>query len=109
MKALTASVDKIVETLQEGHAQLSKAFEETNEILKQVFEKQNHCKRDRDCLYQDLNKLFDVYQNMNPQPQGHVLDKPYHQEDIKPYAFLENEARFPSQYQDGENMSYSEK
>ncbi|MBW0584732.1 hypothetical protein O181_124447 [Austropuccinia psidii MF-1] len=30
MKKLTASMDKIVKTLQEGHAQLSKAFEETN-------------------------------------------------------------------------------
>ncbi|MBW0490933.1 hypothetical protein O181_030648 [Austropuccinia psidii MF-1] len=46
---------------------------------------------------------------MKPQPQGHVLDNPYHQEDIKPDAFLENKARSPSQYQDGEEMSYSEK
>ncbi|MBW0489422.1 hypothetical protein O181_029137 [Austropuccinia psidii MF-1] len=46
---------------------------------------------------------------MMPQPQGHVLDNPYHQEDIKPDAFLENKARYPFQYQDGENMSYSEK
>ncbi|MBW0539685.1 hypothetical protein O181_079400 [Austropuccinia psidii MF-1] len=30
MKKLTASMDKIVKTLQEGHAQLSKDFEETN-------------------------------------------------------------------------------
>ncbi|MBW0507944.1 hypothetical protein O181_047659 [Austropuccinia psidii MF-1] len=30
MKSLTASMDKIVETLQEGHAQLRKASEETN-------------------------------------------------------------------------------
>ncbi|MBW0552024.1 hypothetical protein O181_091739 [Austropuccinia psidii MF-1] len=30
MKELTASMDKIVKTLQEGHAQLSKASEETN-------------------------------------------------------------------------------
>ncbi|MBW0536445.1 hypothetical protein O181_076160 [Austropuccinia psidii MF-1] len=46
---------------------------------------------------------------MKPQPQGHVLDNPYHQEEIKPYALLENKTMFPSQYQDGENMSYSEK
>ncbi|MBW0561573.1 hypothetical protein O181_101288 [Austropuccinia psidii MF-1] len=46
---------------------------------------------------------------MKLQPQGHVLDDPSHQEDIKPYSFLENKARSPSQYQDGENMSYSEK
>ncbi|MBW0475759.1 hypothetical protein O181_015474 [Austropuccinia psidii MF-1] len=46
---------------------------------------------------------------MNTQPQGHVMDNPYHQEDIKPDSFLENKARSPSQYQDGEKMSYSEK
>ncbi|MBW0471466.1 hypothetical protein O181_011181 [Austropuccinia psidii MF-1] len=46
---------------------------------------------------------------MKPQPQGHALDYPYHQEDIKPDALLGNEARSPSQYQDGDNMSYSEK
>ncbi|MBW0470556.1 hypothetical protein O181_010271 [Austropuccinia psidii MF-1] len=37
------------------------------------------------------------------------MDKPYHQEDIKPDTFLVNKARSPSQYQDGDNMSYSEK
>ncbi|MBW0569832.1 hypothetical protein O181_109547 [Austropuccinia psidii MF-1] len=46
---------------------------------------------------------------MKPQPQGHVMDNPYHQEVIKPDALLENKAGSPSQYQDGENMSYSEK
>ncbi|MBW0480590.1 hypothetical protein O181_020305 [Austropuccinia psidii MF-1] len=46
---------------------------------------------------------------MKPQPQSHVLDNPYHQEDIKPDALLENKARSPSQYQDGDKMSYSEK
>ncbi|MBW0548410.1 hypothetical protein O181_088125 [Austropuccinia psidii MF-1] len=46
---------------------------------------------------------------MKPQPQGLVMDNPYHQEEIKPDALLENKARSPSQYQDGENMSYSEK
>ncbi|MBW0478537.1 hypothetical protein O181_018252 [Austropuccinia psidii MF-1] len=46
---------------------------------------------------------------MKPQPQGHFLDNPYHQEDMKPDALLENKARSPSQYQDGDNMSYSEK
>ncbi|MBW0467471.1 hypothetical protein O181_007186 [Austropuccinia psidii MF-1] len=45
---------------------------------------------------------------MNPQPQDHVLDNVYHQEDIKPNSLLENKARSPSQYQDGDNMSYSE-
>ncbi|MBW0523195.1 hypothetical protein O181_062910 [Austropuccinia psidii MF-1] len=46
---------------------------------------------------------------MKPQPQGHVMDDPYHQDDIKPDAMLMNKARSPSQYQNGENMSYSEK
>ncbi|MBW0565744.1 hypothetical protein O181_105459 [Austropuccinia psidii MF-1] len=46
---------------------------------------------------------------MKPQPQGHVMDNPYHQEDIKPDAMLVNKARSPSQYQDGNNMSHSEK
>ncbi|MBW0512775.1 hypothetical protein O181_052490 [Austropuccinia psidii MF-1] len=46
---------------------------------------------------------------MKPQPQGHVLDNPYHQEDIKQDAIFVNKERSPSQYQDGDNMSYSEK
>ncbi|MBW0472098.1 hypothetical protein O181_011813 [Austropuccinia psidii MF-1] len=46
---------------------------------------------------------------MKPQPQGHVMDNPYHQEDIKADAMLVNKARSPSQYQDGDYMSYSEK
>ncbi|MBW0538765.1 hypothetical protein O181_078480 [Austropuccinia psidii MF-1] len=45
---------------------------------------------------------------MKPQPQGHVMDNPYNQ-DTKLDAILENNARSPSQYQDGENMSYPEK
>ncbi|MBW0487727.1 hypothetical protein O181_027442 [Austropuccinia psidii MF-1] len=46
---------------------------------------------------------------MKPQPQSHVMNNPYHQEDMKPDTFLENKASSPDQYQDGENMSYSEK
>ncbi|MBW0483284.1 hypothetical protein O181_022999 [Austropuccinia psidii MF-1] len=46
---------------------------------------------------------------MKPQPQGHIFDDPYHQEDIKTDSLLGNKARSPSQYQDGDNMSYSEK
>ncbi|MBW0480113.1 hypothetical protein O181_019828 [Austropuccinia psidii MF-1] len=102
-------MDKIAKPLPEGHAQLRKASEETNKRLNQVFEEQHHCKRARDCLDQDSNKLFNVYQNMKPHLQGHVLDNPYHQKDIKPYALLENKARSSSQYQDGDNMLYSEK
>ncbi|MBW0547269.1 hypothetical protein O181_086984 [Austropuccinia psidii MF-1] len=88
MKRLTASMEKTVKALQKGHSQLRKASEEAYKRLKQVFEEQHHCKRERDCLYQDRNKLFNVYQNMKPQQQGHVLDTPYHQGDIKADAFL---------------------
>ncbi|MBW0485066.1 hypothetical protein O181_024781 [Austropuccinia psidii MF-1] len=109
MKILTACMVKIVKTLQEGHSHLSKAFEETNKSLNQVFEEQHHSKIDRECLDQDINKLFNFYHNMNPQPHCPVMDNSYHQEDIKLNAFLENKAKSPSEYQDGENMSYSEK
>ncbi|MBW0587495.1 hypothetical protein O181_127210 [Austropuccinia psidii MF-1] len=109
MKTLTALMDKIVKALQEGHAKLSKASEETNKRLNLLFEEQHHSKRDRDCLYQYINKLFNVYHNMKPQPQGHVMDNPYHQEDIKPDAALVNKAISPYQYQYVDNMSYSEK
>ncbi|MBW0506841.1 hypothetical protein O181_046556 [Austropuccinia psidii MF-1] len=37
------------------------------------------------------------------------MDNPYHQYDIKPDAMLMNKERSPTQYQDGDNMSYSEK
>ncbi|MBW0525470.1 hypothetical protein O181_065185 [Austropuccinia psidii MF-1] len=102
-------MDKIVKTLQEGHAQLSKASEETNRRLNLVFEEQHHSKRGRDCLDQDINKLLNVYHNMKNQPQGHVMDNSYYEDDIKPDAMLVNKARSPSQYQDGDNMSYTEK
>ncbi|MBW0509886.1 hypothetical protein O181_049601 [Austropuccinia psidii MF-1] len=46
---------------------------------------------------------------MKPQPQVYFLDSPYHQEDIKPDLFLENKAKSPFQYQDGDKMSYHEK
>ncbi|MBW0496863.1 hypothetical protein O181_036578 [Austropuccinia psidii MF-1] len=99
----------ILKPLQEGHLQLRKAYEETNKRLNQVFEEKHHCKRDRDCLEQDLHKLLNVYQIMKPQPQGNVLDDPYHKEEIKTEALLDNKTRSPSQSQDGDNMSYSEK
>ncbi|MBW0585599.1 hypothetical protein O181_125314 [Austropuccinia psidii MF-1] len=109
IKRLTGSMDKIVQTLQEGHAKLSKASEETNKILNIVFEEQYHSRTDRDCLDQDINKFFNVYHNIKPQPQGHDKDNPYHPDDIKPDCMLVNKARSPSQYQDGDNMSSSEK
>ncbi|MBW0515868.1 hypothetical protein O181_055583 [Austropuccinia psidii MF-1] len=40
--------------------------------------------------------------------QGHSLNHPY-QEDIKTDVFLDNKPRSLSQYQDGDNMTYSEK
>ncbi|MBW0545743.1 hypothetical protein O181_085458 [Austropuccinia psidii MF-1] len=82
MKKLTASMEKIVKTLQEGHSQSIKASEKTNKRLNLVFQERNHRRRDRDCLDEDINKLFNVYHNMKPQPQGHVMDNPYHQDDI---------------------------
>ncbi|MBW0499309.1 hypothetical protein O181_039024 [Austropuccinia psidii MF-1] len=108
MKPSTASMDKIFKTLQKGHPQLSKDSEETNRRLNLVFEEQHHSKRERDFLDQDINKLFNVYHNMKPQPQGHVMDNPYYQDDIKPDVMLVNKERSPSQYQDGDDMSYAE-
>ncbi|MBW0553531.1 hypothetical protein O181_093246 [Austropuccinia psidii MF-1] len=66
MKKLTASMDKVSKNLEEGHAQLSKASEETKKRLNLVFEEEHHSKRDRDCLDQEINKLFNVYHNMKP-------------------------------------------
>ncbi|MBW0560656.1 hypothetical protein O181_100371 [Austropuccinia psidii MF-1] len=109
MKILTAFMYKIVKNLQEGHAQLSKASEETNKRLNLVFEEQHQSKRDRDCLDQDIHKLVNVYHSMERQPQGQVMDNPYHQDEIKPDAMLINKARSPSQYQYRDNMSNSEK
>ncbi|MBW0472991.1 hypothetical protein O181_012706 [Austropuccinia psidii MF-1] len=45
---------------------------------------------------------------MKPQSQGHDLDDPY-QEEIKPDVLVDNKPRFQSQYQDVDNMTYSEK
>ncbi|MBW0552608.1 hypothetical protein O181_092323 [Austropuccinia psidii MF-1] len=109
IEELPASMDKIVKPLQEGHAQLSKASEETNKRLNIFFEEQHHSRRGRDCLYQDINKLFNVYHNMKPQTQGHAMDNQYHPDDIKPDAMFGNKARSPSQYHDGDITLYSEK
>ncbi|MBW0554952.1 hypothetical protein O181_094667 [Austropuccinia psidii MF-1] len=109
MKKLPASMNKIVKSLQERHAQLSKAFEETNKRLNLVSEEQHQSKRDRDCLDQDIKNLFNVSHNIKPQPQGHVKDNPYHPDEIKLDSMLVKKARSLSQYKDGDNMSYSEK
>ncbi|MBW0574613.1 hypothetical protein O181_114328 [Austropuccinia psidii MF-1] len=95
-----------IKGIQESCAQSSKASGETKKRLNQVFEEHHHCKRDRDCLDEDINKFFNVYQKMKPQPQGNYLNEPYNQEDIKPNSLLVNKERLPSQYQDGDNMSY---
>ncbi|MBW0551952.1 hypothetical protein O181_091667 [Austropuccinia psidii MF-1] len=104
MRQIQASLEQIVKILQEGYAQLSKASEETNKRLNTVFEEKHHSKRDGDCLDQDIKKLFNVYRNLKPQPQGQVMENPY-----QPDGMLMNKARSPSQYQDGDGMSYSEK
>ncbi|MBW0477228.1 hypothetical protein O181_016943 [Austropuccinia psidii MF-1] len=109
MKELSASMDKIGKTLQGGHAQLSKASEETSRTLNIVFEERHHRQRDRDCLDQDIKKLFNVYHSLKAQPLGHLMDNLYHQDVLKPYSMFMNKARSPSHYQDGDNISYSEK
>ncbi|MBW0544316.1 hypothetical protein O181_084031 [Austropuccinia psidii MF-1] len=58
IKTLTASMDKIFKTLQEGHAQLRQASEETNKRLSLVFEEQHHSKRKRNFLDKDIRKIF---------------------------------------------------
>ncbi|MBW0492399.1 hypothetical protein O181_032114 [Austropuccinia psidii MF-1] len=45
---------------------------------------------------------------MKPHPQGHALDN-LCQEEIKPDFLLGNKPRSPSQYQDRDHMTYSEK
>ncbi|MBW0574097.1 hypothetical protein O181_113812 [Austropuccinia psidii MF-1] len=45
---------------------------------------------------------------MKPQPQGNDLDNSY-QEDIKPDVLMDDKSTSPSQYQYGDNMTYSEK
>ncbi|MBW0483688.1 hypothetical protein O181_023403 [Austropuccinia psidii MF-1] len=58
---------------------------------------------------QEVQPILPLGRTWSNFPEGHVLDTPYHQEDIKPDALLENKERSPSQYQDGYNMSYPEK
>ncbi|MBW0467169.1 hypothetical protein O181_006884 [Austropuccinia psidii MF-1] len=105
LQELTTLQEAKIKEIQEICAKLRKASEEKNKRLNQVSEEKYHCKRERDCLDQEIGKLFNVYQNMKPQPQSHALDNTY-QEDIKPDFFLDNKPRSPSQYQDGDNMTY---
>ncbi|MBW0539819.1 hypothetical protein O181_079534 [Austropuccinia psidii MF-1] len=106
---LTTLQEETVKAIQESCAKLRKSSEESNKRLNQVFEEQYHCKREWEFLDQDINKLFNVFQNIKPQPKANVLDNTYHQEDIKPDSFLENKPRSPSQYQYGYRMTSSEK
>ncbi|MBW0586239.1 hypothetical protein O181_125954 [Austropuccinia psidii MF-1] len=96
---------KIINNVQEYYTRLSEASEETKRRPNQVLEERNHLKRDREYLYQDLEKNFNVFQNIKPQRQGNVLDNEYHLEDIKPDSLLKNKPRSPSQYQDGYNIT----
>ncbi|MBW0532635.1 hypothetical protein O181_072350 [Austropuccinia psidii MF-1] len=108
MKGFKTLHEATIKAIQESCSKLCKASEETSKRLNQVFEKQYHGKRDRDCLDQDIKKLFDVCQNMKPKPQGHAWDNTY-QEDIKPDVLFDNKQISPSQQQDGDNMISSEK
>ncbi|MBW0554994.1 hypothetical protein O181_094709 [Austropuccinia psidii MF-1] len=94
-------------SIQESCDKLSKASEETNKRINQVSQEQFHCQRDRYSLDQDMKKLLKVCQNMKPQQQGHALYNPY-QEDIKPNVLLDSIPTSLSQYQDQDNMNYSE-
>ncbi|MBW0575005.1 hypothetical protein O181_114720 [Austropuccinia psidii MF-1] len=107
-KELTTLHEATIKAIQESRAKLCKGSEETNKILNQVFEQKYPGNRERDFLDQEIKKLFNVYQNMKPQPQGHLLDNPY-QEDLKQDLLLDNKPGSPSQYQDGDNMTYFEK
>ncbi|MBW0580794.1 hypothetical protein O181_120509 [Austropuccinia psidii MF-1] len=107
LKKLITLHEATIKAIQESCAKSSKASEETNKILNQVFEEQYHCKRDRDFLDQDINRFFNIFQKMKPKPQGHALDNSY-QEDIKPDVLLDNMPTYSSHYQDGYNMTYSE-
>ncbi|MBW0500624.1 hypothetical protein O181_040339 [Austropuccinia psidii MF-1] len=47
---------------------------------------------------------------MKPQSQSHVfVNNPHLKEEIKPDSLIESKHRSPSQYQDGDSMTYSEK
>ncbi|MBW0526098.1 hypothetical protein O181_065813 [Austropuccinia psidii MF-1] len=77
----TGSQHKVVKTVEEGYDELRKTLEETNKRLNQLSEEKIHCKREREYLDMKINKLFNFCQNINPKPQGNILDNPYHQED----------------------------
>ncbi|MBW0514426.1 hypothetical protein O181_054141 [Austropuccinia psidii MF-1] len=94
-RKLTTLHGATVKAMQQSCAQLYKASEQTNKRLNQVLEEHYHCKRDRDYLDQDINKLFNIFQNMKPQPQGHSLYNPY-QEYIQQDFFFDNKPKYSS-------------
>ncbi|MBW0524818.1 hypothetical protein O181_064533 [Austropuccinia psidii MF-1] len=101
---------KTTHTLQEDYTELYKASEDHRRRLNQVLEEQNHFKRGREYLNQDIDRLFNFCQKMKPQTKGHVSgNTPYHQEHIKPNSLLEKKPRSQSKYQDGDKITYSEK
>ena len=53
---------KTIHTLQEDYIELYKASEDSKRRLNQVLEEQNHCKRDREYLDQDIDKSFNFCQ-----------------------------------------------
>ncbi|MBW0543514.1 hypothetical protein O181_083229 [Austropuccinia psidii MF-1] len=110
LQEIYTSQTKTLHTLQEDYTELCKASEDTKSKVNQVLEEQNHCKSDREYLDQDIDKSFNYCQRIKPQTQRNVSgNTPYHQEDIKPDALLENKPRSSSQYQDGDQMTCSEK
>ncbi|MBW0587177.1 hypothetical protein O181_126892 [Austropuccinia psidii MF-1] len=67
LQEVYTSQTKTIQTLQEDYIELYKASEDTKRRLNQVLEEQNHCKRDREYLDQDIDKLFNFCQKMKPQ------------------------------------------
>ncbi|MBW0461109.1 hypothetical protein O181_000824 [Austropuccinia psidii MF-1] len=112
LKEVNKLQTKTIHTLQEAYNKLSKATEENNKGLNKVLEGKYYCNRNKEYLNKDVKKLLNVFQNMNPQTQGHVsgnIHTPYHQQDIKTDAPIYDKKRYPSQYQDRDNMTHSEK
>ncbi|MBW0592544.1 hypothetical protein O181_132259 [Austropuccinia psidii MF-1] len=69
---------KTIHTLQEDYIELYKVSEDSKRRrLNHVLEEQNHCKRDREYLDQDIDKLFNFCQKMKPQSQGMFLETPH--------------------------------
>ncbi|MBW0526278.1 hypothetical protein O181_065993 [Austropuccinia psidii MF-1] len=105
VKELTNLHEYTLKAIEKSCARLWKDSEETNKRPNQIFVEQYQCKRYGDCMRQYIKELRNVCQNMKPQPKGHALVNPY-QEDIKSDFLLDNNPRSPSQYHDGDKMTY---